>query len=123
MWQDVTSQSRVRVVWQELLERTEAEGPRFKAEVTVLRLDCSKLGQRGGLYVIHRRIEAQDGDEEFEKLLRDHLLSRGQLGPTLSQHDGDDAAVTRWFQHYADEWLTLVSKAALMVSTREDDRT
>jgi hypothetical protein len=124
MWTDITAKSKVRLVWQECVARTDAHGPKFRAELTVVKLDCAKSGHAGGVFIVYRNVADLDTDHptELVRLLTDNLHWRGHLGPLLQMPSGDDAAAGRWFTHYSDEWHKLVSGAALMVSAREDGR-
>lgn len=62
MWNDITAKSKVRLVWQETVARTEEHGPKFGAELTVVKLDCAKSGHAGSVRQ-HRHLGGGRRDE------------------------------------------------------------
>lgn len=123
MWNDITAKSKVRLVWQEILARTEQHGPAFRAELTVVKLDCAKSGHAGGVFIIYRNVTDLDMDHPADVVGRmvAQLQKRHQLGPILQTYSGDEAGASRWFQHYSDEWHKLVSLTALAVSAKPEN--
>lgn len=129
MWTDITNKSRVQLVWQEVLHKGNVHGPRFRAELTVVKLDTAKAGDVGSVYVIYHTIKAEDtgrmvddcADTEFVSVLRDNLIKMNQYGPHLHTVAGDEPYVTRHFGNISDGWFKLVQGLAERIYAKEQD--
>ena len=123
MWTDITTKSKVRLVWQEIMARTEQHGPAFRAELTVVKIDCAKSGHAGWVFIVYRNVTDLDMDHprDVVGMMISELHKRHQLGPILQTYSGDEAGASRWFQHYSDEWHKLVGMVALAVCAKPED--
>lgn len=128
MWTDITNKSRVQLVWQEVLHKGDVHGPRYRAELTVIKFDTAKAGDVGSVYISYCTIKtvdtgrmADDGkDTEFVSVLRDNLQKMGKYGPHLYTVAGDEPYVTRHFGIISDNWFKLVRGLAERIYAAED---
>lgn len=110
MWTnlDLSGAAKVRLVWHETLNRTEANGPIYKAEVVVVKIDL-KQASRGFFVICPSFMSDLAWVEDY---VLKTLARRGLLEPMVKSPEGNEASQTRWFAAWCDDWFNTVSQLA-----------